>query len=151
MRLPSYVPRVAGISAGVLILDWITKQWALRSLALGESIVIAPFFYLTHVHNTGSAFGLFQNNNWVLLGIALVIFGLLLAAVPRLIADLGCWAEIGIGLVLGGALGNIIDRLRFGYVVDFFDFRVWPVFNIADSAISVGTVLLAWRLWFRKR
>lgn len=108
------------------------------------------FFRFTHVHNTGSAFGLFQNQALPLtivafIGIAALLFFVLfmhrrfpfLAATP---------VKLALGLILGGAVGNLIDRLSYGYVTDFIAVGRWPAFNIADSSIVVGTILIAYLL-----
>jgi len=104
-------------------------------------------FRLTHVHNTGAAFGLFQGQSFPLtiVGLVSVAFILLYALFlyrqfPLLDNRLG---KSALGLILGGAVGNLTDRLRFGYVTDFIDVGIWPAFNIADSAITVGTIILA--------
>jgi len=100
------------------------------------------------VHNRGAAFGILKNQLFVfviisLLAIALILYHLKDRKKSRL-------SSISLSLILGGAVGNLIDRLRFGFVIDFLDFRVWPVFNIADSAITIGVVLLSWELLCRK-
>ncbi len=95
--------------------------------------------------NSGVAFGFFQGHGlWITLG-TLAILALLFKTTLR--PERGRWAPVCLGLILGGAAGNLVDRLRFGGVVDFLDFRVWPVFNIADSCITVGAVLLAVSFW----
>jgi signal peptidase II len=141
----SMVGRFGGIlivAGAVVLLDRLTKAWVLEHMAIGESRRVLSFFYLTHVHNTGTAFGLLQGNNRFLLIVAFLILGGLLYSARGLCERGGLWGFWGVSLVLGGAIGNMIDRYRFGKVVDFLDFRVWPVFNFADSAISVGAVLL---------
>lgn len=102
-------------------------------------------FHLTFVLNSGVAFGFFQGHGlWITLG-TLVILGALFRTTLQLAPRK--WVPVCLGLILGGAMGNLIDRFRFGSVVDFLDFRVWPVFNLADSCITVGAVLLAVNLW----
>lgn len=142
--------RIVLIALVVVGLDLWTKHWVLRSMGLGESRRITPFFYLTHVHNTGSAFGLFQGNNHALFLVALVILGVLFYSARGLYEQGGLWGEIGIALIIGGAMGNLIDRFHYGYVVDFLDCRVWPVFNVADSAITIGAISLVLGLSFRR-
>jgi signal peptidase II len=95
--------------------------------------------------NPGAAFGILPNQNvlFITTGLLLVIGAL---AIYRKLPPAKKILRIGLGLVLGGALGNLVDRLRFGKVVDFLDFRVWPVFNLADTAIFIGVCLLAWEL-----
>ena len=125
----------------VLFFDQLTKKGIEASLEVGQSIPLwSPFFYLTHVKNQGIAFGFFQNGENLLLGLitfsigTLVVMGLRLHP-PR------AKTQIALGFILGGAVGNWVDRIRIGAVVDFLDFRVWPVFNLADTAISVGVGL----------
>jgi len=138
-----YAIRFGGIlmiAGTVVIIDRISKIWILHHFRLGESRPITSWFYLTFVANTGSAFGLFQNSNRALLMIAAAILATLLYGARGLAERGGFWGALGVALVLGGALGNVFDRLNYGQVIDFLDFRVWPVFNIADSAITVGTI-----------
>jgi signal peptidase II len=151
IRRPPPLWRILALSVLVIGLDWWTKRWVLKTMALGESRKITPFFYFTHVHNTGSAFGLFQGNNHALFLLAIIILGFLFYSARGFYEEGGRCGEIGVALILGGALGNLIDRMQFGHVVDFFDFRIWPVFNVADSAITVGALTLAWALTFRER
>jgi len=131
---------ILSIAGAVLLVDRFTKAWVRHHFQLGESKRIAAWFYLTYVQNTGTAFGLFQGNNKALLILAFVILGALLYGARGLTERGGFWGALGVALVLGGAVGNVMDRMHFGQVIDFLDFRVWPVFNIADSAISIGTL-----------
>ena len=137
---------------GLLIVtaDQLSKLWIRSNLLVGQSLPEAGFFRLTHVHNTGAAFGLFQDQTFALTIVALVGIVILLVYAlfiyhrfPFLNNGLGISA---LGLVLGGTVGNLIDRLRFGYVIDFIDVGIWPAFNIADSAIVVGVIILAYSL-----
>ncbi len=130
--------------------DQLSKLWIRSNLAIGESLFEVGFFRLTRVHNSGAAFGLFQGQSFLLTIIALVgVAALLLYAfffhhkLPFLGNRLG---KLALGLVLGGTVGNLIDRIHLGYVTDFIDFNFWPAFNIADSAIVVGTIILAYSL-----
>ncbi|MBI4801774.1 MAG: signal peptidase II [Elusimicrobia bacterium] len=126
----------------VFALDRIAKILALRHLIHGP-VEVLPFFSLTYVENTGVAFGMFRDNNafFIVFSIALVA---MLLIFRRKFSGSGPAARAGIALVLGGALGNLYDRLACGFVVDFFDLSFFPaVFNTADSAITGGAVLLA--------
>jgi signal peptidase II len=139
----------------ILVLDQVTKLVALQRLSPGAPVsVIDGFFSLTLVMNPGLAFGLLSSTpaawRWV---VALLSMGALaiLGGVGMRMLPAGGWAaRLAFGLIFGGAIGNLIDRGRFGAVVDFLDFYWrgyhWPAFNVADSAISVGVALLALRL-----
>ena len=127
--------------AGVLFLDQLTKFLVRSYLEPYESWPREGFFRLTHGTNTGTAFGLFPNQTFVLILASMLAIGFLYyfyrahAFPMRLL-------RIAIGLQLGGAFGNLFDRIKDGAVVDFFDVGPWPIFNLADSAIVVGIVLL---------
>ena len=138
---------IMSIAGFVLLLDRFSKAWVRHHFQLGESRRVTSWFYLTFVQNTGTAFGLFQGNNKSLLILAFIILGVLLYGARGLSERGGFWGALGVALVLGGALGNVVDRIHYGQVIDFLDFRVWPVFNFADSAISVGTASLMIGLW----
>jgi signal peptidase II len=136
-------PAMVGIAGLVVLLDRLSKAWFLNHLQLDESRRVASFFYFTLVKNTGTAFGLFQGNNKLLLMTSYAILLLVLYGARGLCERGGAWAVLGVALIMGGAVGNIIDRHLYGQVIDFLDFRVWPVFNVADSAITVGAVCTA--------
>ena len=132
----------------VVAADQLSKVWIRSNLLVGQSLFEAGFFRITHVNNTGAAFGLFQGQSFLLTIVALVGITVLLVYAlviyrkfPLLDNRLG---RSTLGLVLGGAVGNLIDRLRLGYVTDFIDVGLWPAFNIADSAITVGVILFAY-------
>jgi signal peptidase II len=136
------------LSAAVVLADQVTKAMVTSRFVEGERLEVNAFFNMVLVYNKGAAFSFLSNApGWqtpLLIGFALVAVGivvtLLVRSPERLV--LSC----GLALILGGALGNVIDRLRFGKVVDFLDFHAagwhWPAFNVADSAITVGAVLL---------
>ena len=129
----------------LLALDRATKVWAVRFLEPVREIPLFPFFHLTYVENTGAAWGMLQGRNAVLIVVSVALLGGLLY-MRRKWPESNARLYYGTALVAGGALGNLYDRIVYGYVVDFFDFIVWPVFNIADSCITVGACLLAWGL-----
>jgi len=147
------------IAVIVLLLDRLAK-WAIASnIALHDSIVVIPgFFRLTHVQNTGAAFGLFAESSAQWKVGALVSFSILaLIVVSALLWKNGhalTTTSIGLSLILGGAMGNLWDRMVSGHVVDFLDFYVgnyhWPAFNVADSAIVIGAILLVSEIIFAK-
>jgi signal peptidase II len=123
-------------------LDRITKIAALKILGAGQSITAVPgILNITLVLNDGAAFGLFKGRAAVFVFISLaVIIALIAYLVKSRPSDRAI--SMGLGLILGGALGNLADRIALGKVVDFLDFRVWPVFNIADSCITIGAAII---------
>jgi len=142
------------ITGLTILVDQASKAYVVDRLALHESWMpvdaIAPIFRITHVHNTGAAFGMFPDGGSVFLIIAVVVAGVILFYY-RQIPEHAWLVRIALGLQLGGALGNVIDRVRLGYVVDFFNFEYWPVFNVADSSIVLGVVLLTFELLLEER
>lgn len=130
----------------VVILDQFSKYIVVENMALGESIpIIEEVFHLTYILNPGAAFGMFAHNRLFFIAIAVVVIGIIIWA-RREILESPWEVKAGCGLFLGGAIGNLIDRARQGLVIDFFDFRIWPVFNIADIAICIGVGLIIWNL-----
>ena len=129
------------LATAFLLIDQFSKVLVLDYLTPGKAIPIIPHaLYFTRVHNTGVAFGLFRENN--LLSILLVIFGCLLLFLLLYNTKVdGTIQKIACALIIAGALGNIIDRIRFGAVIDFIDVQFWPVFNIADMCISIAAGL----------
>jgi signal peptidase II len=137
------------VSVVVLILDQCTKLLADALLSAHQSVELLPFLALRKAYNYGAAFSFLSDasgwQRWFFIILALVVIGILFAWLRRLPAtDMG--ARLALVLILGGAAGNVIDRLVYGYVIDFIDVFYgswhWPTFNIADSAISVGAFLL---------
>ena len=143
--------KVLSVSSLVVIVDRLTKYVLFRNLSLGESVKVVPgLFHITLVLNSGAAFGLFKGRSvFFTVSTALVIVFICFYILRGGCKDL--LTLTALGLVLGGAAGNLIDRVLFGYVIDFLDFRIWPVFNIADASITIGAFILAVRLIFNKR
>ncbi len=141
------LPLVAVI---VLVADQASKAWVIQNIPLNTTLGIIPplkdIFVLTHITNSGAAFGLFPQASLIFTFVALAVSVAIVFYYRSIPA--GQWlVRLSLGLQLGGAIGNLIDRLRFGgSVVDMFYVRFWPVFNIADSAIVCGVVLLMWHL-----
>ena len=137
------------LSLLAIILDQGSKLAIAGSMQLYQSIPIMPFFKLTYVHNTGAAFSFLSEaggwQRWFFAGLALVISAVIAVWLTRLKKHETLLA-VALALVLGGAVGNLIDRLAYGYVIDFLDVYYeswhWPAFNIADSAITLGVVLM---------
>lgn len=139
------------IALAVAIIDQAVKLWAINNLrALGrEGIAVIPgVFHLTYTQNEGMAFSLLQGQRVFLIGAALLVMAGIVWAQRRIGSLVPVLLATSLGLALGGALGNGIDRARLGYVVDLFDARVirFPIFNVADTAITIGIILLAWRV-----
>ncbi len=131
----------------ILVADQFSKAWIRASLPEGRSFFELGFFRITHVHNTGAAFGLFRGQSFALTIIAITGI-LVILAYAVYIHRRFPWFDttlvrVALGLVLGGTAGNLIDRFRFGYVTDFIDFGFWPSFNVADSAVTVGVIIFA--------
>lgn len=146
--------RVLWIAGAAVVADQASKWLVMETMALGESVpVLGSFFRLTYIHNPGAVFGLRLGGTYVHLlfaGVALVLLGSMLWRMPAT-ERLG---RTGLGLVLGGAVGNVVDRVRFGSVVDFLDFGIgslrWWVFNVADACVTVGAGLLILSYAFQK-
>jgi len=144
-------------AGAIIILDQLSKIWATRIVRTYETIpLISGILDLVHVRNRGMAFGMLNRvgNEWqsyVLIAATLVAIAIIVFWFSRL-ENGSHGAVIGLSLVLGGAIGNLIDRVRFREVIDFLDFHIghyhWPAFNLADSAITVGTLWLAVHLLF---
>ena len=132
-----------------LVADQIRKYLVLANLNPGQSwnpvASLTPWVSITHVTNTGAAFGLFPDQGSLFVVIAVIVVAAIIFYYRHLPAG-QWWIKVSLGLQLGGALGNLLDRLRLGYVIDFIDFKIWPVFNMADSAIVIGVTILAYYL-----
>lgn len=137
------------VASAVIILDQLTKAIITQYLYLHQSIeVVSGFFNITYIRNPGAAFGLFHDSGEVfrtifLIGVSIVALGAIFFVYRRVKANLP--ACIALSLIAGGAIGNLVDRIRFGEVTDFLDFYIgqyhWPAFNVADSAITIGVLL----------
>jgi len=138
------------IAAAVAVLDQVIKNYLVKALAAGQITVIKNFFYLTYVENYGIAFGMFRNKTLFFI-ISISIISVIVAYMIYKFHDKSIPVTICLSLILGGAIGNLIDRIRLGYVVDYLHFSIFPpVFNFADSAIVVGAILLSLILVFNK-
>ncbi|MFH0887451.1 MAG: signal peptidase II [bacterium] len=130
--------------------DQISKYLISHFMHAGESWPIIPkIFHLTYVQNTGAAFGLLRGNNTMLAIIAAVLIIAVVVAY-NITKKKDPLFIISLSFILGGSMGNLCDRITRGYVVDFLDFRVWPVFNLADSLINIGFILLVIHILMRK-
>lgn len=133
--------------AGIFILDRLTKLWAVKALAGGREIKLLPFFGLTYAENTGAAFSLLQNGRLALIIISVALLGAMFYWRGE-VARNGRLAQWGLAFAAGGALGNLWDRVATGVVIDFLHLSYWPVFNVADSFITCGAVMLGWAFAF---
>ncbi|MBZ0220722.1 MAG: signal peptidase II [Candidatus Methylomirabilis sp.] len=146
----------AAVSAGIAVLDQLTKLVITRSLYPYEAVEVVPgFFNIVHYLNKGAAFGILNQGGALgklfLIGVSLAAL-VLLAVLARQSSDR--LSVLAFSLIAGGALGNLVDRIRFGSVVDFLDFHIatwhWPAFNVADSAITVGVGIAIFSYFFSK-
>jgi signal peptidase II len=139
-----------GVALAVIVADHLTKWWVSATLDYQEAIPVLPFFSLVRVHNTGAAFSLLADaggwQRWFFIAIGVIATVIIVRLLQRHGHEPGL--AFPLALVLGGALGNVIDRVVLGHVVDFLYFHyrglAWPAFNVADAAISVGAALLIW-------
>lgn len=138
------------LSLAVLAADQATKWVVTREFELFESVAVNPYLDLTLLHNTGAAFSFLAGaggwQRWLFIGLGVVVSIVILFWLRRLPARGQSWLAIGLSLVMGGALGNVIDRVHYGYVIDFihvhYQDAYFPAFNVADSAITVGAACL---------
>ena len=139
-----FVPLIAG-----LILDQALKSWIRTNMTIGQSIpVIQNIFHITYIENPGAAFGILANQRILFLILTALITGIMVYLYLNL-RNKKSVAALSLGLVISGAIGNFIDRFIQGTVTDMFDFRIWPVFNIADICICIGIALLCYILIFK--
>ncbi|MEP7312821.1 MAG: signal peptidase II [Pseudomonadota bacterium] len=140
----------AGLALLAILADQVTKLWVMNSLQLHESRVVMPMLSILRAHNPGAAFSMLAGSGgwqrWLFTGIALVVSVVILTWLRRLDGSQQRLLSVSLALILGGALGNVIDRLRHGFVVDFvlvhWQDHYFPAFNVADSCITVGAGLL---------
>ena len=135
----------------VFFLDQWTKAWVRNNLAYGETWVpfdwLPSYVRILHWRNSGAAFGFFQEGGGIFTVLAIVVALFIIYYFPRI--EHGDWSlRLAMGLQLGGALGNLIDRLQHGYVTDFISIGQFPVFNVADSSITLGVIILLLGIWF---
>lgn len=135
----------------ILAADQLSKHIIQQRLAPGEFWIPLPslgrLFRISYVTNTGAAFGLFPSHGGIFVVVALAVVVFIVVYYPHLPAD--CWPmHLSLGLQLGGAMGNLVDRLRLGHVVDFVDVGFWPVFNLADGALVTSVIILAYYFWY---
>ncbi|OGN94722.1 MAG: signal peptidase II [Chloroflexi bacterium RBG_13_51_18] len=137
----------------VVIIDQLTKALIRANLALGEVSFDAGIFRIIHIQNTGAAFGIFKDHSLTLIITSIIGIVVILILVFLLRSRWhfleSMWVRVGMALVMGGTIGNnLIDRIRQGYVTDFIDFKIWPAWNVADASITIGVIIIAYRLIF---
>ena len=131
----------------VVFLDQITKILIRKNFELNESVpIIKNVLHLTYVSNTGSAFGLFRGFNIFLILFSVIVIVAIFYYLKKIVKNERL-LQFSVGLLLGGTIGNLADRLLYGAVTDFIDFRIWPVFNVADSAVTISILLLIILVW----
>ncbi|MHB1334139.1 MAG: signal peptidase II [Sulfuriferula sp.] len=138
------------VAALIIALDQLSKYAITQIFMLGDYLTVTPFFDLVRAHNTGAAFSLFADQSgWqraFFISTAVIASVIIIYLLRRESGSV--LFKLGLSLILGGALGNLIDRIQHGYVVDFLSFHInqhyWPAFNVADSAIVIGALLLVW-------
>lgn len=138
---------IFSIAIVVVLIDQITKFLIKTSFELNQTLpLIKNFFHLTYIHNFGAGFGILQQQRFVLIFISLIVVGVILFYIDR-IKDKESLLQVLVGFTLGGTIGNLIDRAAYGFVIDFLDFRIWPIFNFADTFVSIGVIGLVIYLW----
>lgn len=160
MRFQRHALLIVSIAALLVVtLDQLSKLWIIDNMSQKPShVLIEDFLRLRYTKNTGAAFGIFQGGTLVLSIAAIAIIGAIFFSATRM-GSINRFTTLSMGLIVGGALGNLVDRLRLGYVVDFIEvygpriqvgnsIYTWPVFNVADSAITVGVILLVATMLF---
>lgn len=140
-----------GLFLGILVLDQLTKAFISVSMLPGESTPVwEGIFHITYVLNPGAAFGMLAHQSWFFVLAAVVILFLFIKFYPRLRRESN-FLHYGCVALIAGTVGNLIDRLQWGKVVDFLDFRIWPVFNLADIAIVLGVASMVYAIVFKMR
>jgi len=139
------------IVIAILFLDQASKFLFTKFLNLNQTLSVVPgIFHFTLVHNRGAAFGILRGQSFLFVLTSFVAVILIYFNLKNNRRKNPFLFNLSLALVLAGALGNLIDRICFGYVIDFLDFRIWPVFNIADSAITIGAIILGWSICTQK-
>jgi len=138
------------IPVAIVFLDLLIKYWAMvKLMPIGTIPVIEGVFHLTYVTNSGAAFGILQNARWVFIALTLLVIGAIIYVIKTK-KPASLWTQTALAFLLGGEAGNLIVRVRLGYVIDMFDFRLinFPVFNVADTFVCAGAGILFFTLMF---
>ena len=138
---------VFSIALLIVILDQLTKFLIKQNFQLNGSIpIINNVFHLKYITNTGSAFGLFRGLNLFFISFSIIVIAVIFYCLKKIKYNEKA-LQFAVGLLLGGTIGNLIDRITYGAVTDFIDFRIWPVFNVADSSVTISIILLIVLVW----
>lgn len=138
---------VFSIALIAVLIDQITKLLIKTNFQLNQGIpLVKDVFHLRYIRNFGAGFGIMQQQTWILIFISITVIGVILYYLDR-IKDKEILLQFLVGFVLGGTIGNLIDRVSYGSVIDFLDFRIWPVFNFADGFVTIGIIGLVVYLW----
>jgi len=138
---------IFSIAIIVVLVDQITKFLIKINFELNQTLpIIKSIFHLTYIQNTGAGFGILKSQTLILIFISLIVIGVILYYINS-IKEKEKLLQILVGFVLGGTIGNLIDRISYGFVIDFLDFQIWPIFNFADSFVTIGVIWLIVYLW----
>ena len=131
----------------IVLIDQITKFLIKTNFELNQTLpLIKNFFHLTYIYNFGAGFGILHQQALILVFVSLIVIGAIFYYFDR-IKEKEILLQVLVGFILGGTIGNLIDRISYGFVIDFIDFRIWPIFNFADSFVTVGVIGLIIYLW----
>ncbi len=134
----------------IILFDQIVKYVIESNMFIGQSVAILPnIFHLTYILNPGAAFGILTNQRYFFIIIAIFLLAIIIYF-RKQILKMSKSLQIGIAMLSGGAVGNMIDRIFIGKVIDYIDFRVWPIFNLADVSIVLGCIIIIYKLLFTK-
>ena len=129
------------ITIAIITIDRLTKNYIISHIKLGESIKLLNILNLTYAQNKGAAFGILQGKLFFFITVSIFVIGLIIIFYEALVKSK--ISLVSISLILGGTIGNILDRIFYGFVIDFIDFKIWPIFNIADSALTIGIIIFS--------
>ncbi len=140
---------VFSTALAIILIDQLSKFFVRANFQLSQSIpIISNIFHLTYINNTGAGFGILKAQALILIFISVAVIGIILYNFDK-IKNNETLLQILVGFVLGGTIGNLIDRLSYGHIIDFLDFQIWPIFNFADSFVTIGVIGLIIYLWKR--
>src|SRR3989338_1016643 len=138
---------IFSMSLAVILIDQLSKFFVRTNFQLNQSIpIINNIFHLTYIQNTGAGFGILKSQALILIFISVAVIGIILYNFDK-IKNKETLLQIFVAFVIGGTIGNIIDRIAYGYVIGFLDFQIWPIFNFADSFVTIGVTGLIIYLW----